>query len=49
MQPGIPFDTTNVLFICCGAFVRLKNMIAEKLGRGDFRWLNIARYPLIRS
>ena len=35
-QPGIPFDTTNVLFICGGAFVGLENIIAKRLGRGGF-------------
>jgi ATP-dependent Clp protease ATP-binding subunit ClpX len=36
MQPGIPFDTTNVLFICGGAFVGLEDIIAKRLGRGGF-------------
>jgi ATP-dependent Clp protease ATP-binding subunit ClpX len=36
MQPGIPFDTTNVLFICGGAFVELEDIIAKRLGRGGF-------------
>ena len=35
-QPGIPFDTTNVLFICGGAFVGLEDTIAKRLGRGGF-------------
>jgi ATP-dependent Clp protease ATP-binding subunit ClpX len=35
-QPGVPFDTTNVLFICGGAFVGLKEIIAKRLGRGGF-------------
>ncbi len=35
-QPGIPFDTTNVLFICSGAFVGLEDIIAKRLGRGGF-------------
>jgi len=35
-QPGIPFDTTNVLFICGGAFVGLEEIIAMRLGRGGF-------------
>jgi ATP-dependent protease Clp ATPase subunit len=29
-----PFDTTNVLFICGGAFVGLVDIIAKRLGRG---------------
>ncbi len=37
-QPGVPFDTTNVLFICGGAFVGLEDIIAKRLGRGRF-WL----------
>ena len=36
LQPGIPFDTTNVLFICGGAFVGLEDIIAKRLGRGGF-------------
>jgi ATP-dependent Clp protease ATP-binding subunit ClpX len=36
MQPGIPFDTTNVLFICGGAFVGLEVIMARRLGRGGF-------------
>jgi ATP-dependent Clp protease ATP-binding subunit ClpX len=35
-QPGVPFDTTNVLFICAGAFVGLEEIIAKRLGRGGF-------------
>src|SRR5208337_1688761 len=35
-QTGIPFDTTNVLFICGGAFVGLDDIIAKRLGRGGF-------------
>ena len=36
MQPGVPFDTSNVLFICGGAFVSLEEIIAKRLGRGGF-------------
>ena len=36
LQPGVPFDTTNVLFICGGAFVGLEDIIAKRLGRGGF-------------
>ena len=32
-QPGIPFDTTNVLFICGGAFVGLERIIGRRLGK----------------
>jgi len=35
-QPGIPFDTTNVLFICGGAFVGLEDIIAKRLGKNGF-------------
>ena len=35
-QPGVPFDTTNVLFICGGAFVGLEEIIGKRLGRGGF-------------
>ena len=33
-QPGIPFDTSQILFICGGAFVGLEDIIAKRLGRG---------------
>ena len=33
----IPFDTTNVLFICGGAFVGLEEVISRRLGRGRLR------------
>jgi ATP-dependent Clp protease ATP-binding subunit ClpX len=36
MQPGIDFDTTNVLFICGGAFVGREDIISKRLGRGGF-------------
>ena len=36
MQPGIPFDTSQVLFICGGAFVGLEDIIAKRRGRGGF-------------
>ncbi len=36
MQPGVPFDTTDVLFICGGAFVGLEVIIAKRLGRNGF-------------
>jgi ATP-dependent Clp protease ATP-binding subunit ClpX len=36
MQPAISFDTTNVLFICGGAFVGLEEIIAKRLGRSGF-------------
>src|SRR5271165_2622843 len=35
-QPGIPFDTSQILFICGGAFVGLEDIIAKRLGRGGF-------------
>jgi ATP-dependent Clp protease ATP-binding subunit ClpX len=35
-QPGIPFDTTNVLFICGGAFVGPEEIIAKRLGKNGF-------------
>src|SRR5271165_6162443 len=35
-QPGIAFDTSQVLFICGGAFVGLEDIIAKRLGRGGF-------------
>ncbi len=36
MQAGVSLDTTNVLFICGGAFVGLEEIIAKRLGRGGF-------------
>ena len=35
-QPGVPFDTSNVLFICGGAFLGLEDIIAKRLGQGGF-------------
>src|SRR5271157_2547305 len=35
-QQGIPFDTSQILFICGGAFVGLEDIIAKRLGRGGF-------------
>jgi ATP-dependent Clp protease ATP-binding subunit ClpX len=35
-QPGTPFDTQNVLFICGGAFVGLEEIITGRLGRAGF-------------
>ena len=35
-QPGTPFDTSNVLFICGGAFAGLEEIIGKRLGRGGF-------------
>ena len=35
-HPGIPFDTSPVLFICGGAFVGLEDIIARRFGRGGF-------------
>ena len=46
-QPGVPFDTTNVLFICGGAFVGLEDIIAKRLGgagSGSVRCLKTARW-----
>jgi ATP-dependent Clp protease ATP-binding subunit ClpX len=36
MQPEIPFDTTNVLFVCGGDLVGFEDAIAKRLGRGGF-------------
>ncbi len=35
-QPGITFDTSQVLFICDRPFVGLEDIIAKRLGRGGF-------------
>jgi ATP-dependent Clp protease ATP-binding subunit ClpX len=43
MQPGIPFDTTNVLFICGGAFVGLEEIIAKRLGRSGFGFCQLSK------
>jgi ATP-dependent Clp protease ATP-binding subunit ClpX len=42
MQPGVQFDTGNVLFICGGAFVGLEKFIAKRLGRGGFGFGQLA-------
>ena len=31
-QPGVAFDTSNVLFICGGAFVGLEDIIPKRRG-----------------
>jgi len=36
METCIPFDTTNVLFICGGAFGGLEEVISRRLGRDAF-------------
>jgi ATP-dependent Clp protease ATP-binding subunit ClpX len=36
MHSGVPFDTSQVLFICGGAFVGLEQIIAKRLGQGGF-------------
>lgn len=33
-QPGVPYDTTNVLFICGGAFVGLEESVGKRVGPG---------------
>jgi len=38
MEPGIPFDTQNVLFICGGAFVGLEEIVGKRLGPG---WVSV--------
>jgi hypothetical protein len=43
IQPDTPFDTTLILFICGGAFVRLEDIIAKRLGRGRFRIRSVVR------
>jgi ATP-dependent Clp protease ATP-binding subunit ClpX len=35
-EPCIPFDTTNVLFMCGGAFFGLEEIVARRLGRRAF-------------
>ncbi len=35
-EPCIPFDTSNVLFVCGGAFVGLDEVVARRLGRRAF-------------
>ncbi len=49
-RPGIAFDTTNVLFICVGAFLGPYEIIAKRLGRdgfGSVRYLKLARWRLM--
>ena len=41
-RPGVPFDTTDVLFICGGAFVGLEDIIAKRLGRNGFGFDRLA-------
>ncbi|OJW22846.1 MAG: ATP-dependent protease ATP-binding subunit ClpX [Planctomycetales bacterium 71-10] len=35
-EPCVPFDTSQVLFICGGAFVGLEEVVARRLGRRAF-------------
>jgi ATP-dependent Clp protease ATP-binding subunit ClpX len=35
-ESAIPVDTSNILFICGGAFVGLEEIVARRLGRGGF-------------
>jgi ATP-dependent Clp protease ATP-binding subunit ClpX len=35
-ETAIPFDTSQVLFICGGAFVGMEEIVARRLGRGGF-------------
>ncbi len=47
-QPGetcIPFDTTNVLFVCGGAFGGLEDIIERRLGRAAFGFDRPAQGP----
>ena len=36
MEPGVLIDTTNILFICGGAFGGLEEIVARRLGRSAF-------------
>ena len=49
MQPGVPFDTTSVLFICGGAFVGLEDIIAKRLGRGGFGFGQVSENRQVTS
>ncbi len=42
MQPGVNFDTNQILFICGGAFVGLEDIIAKRLGRGGFGFSQVS-------
>ncbi len=44
-QESIPVDTTNILFICGGAFVGLDKIIERRLGRKTLGFLGDARRP----
>jgi len=35
-ETATPFDTTNILFICAGAFVGLEEIVSRRQGRGGF-------------
>ncbi len=48
-QPGVPFDTSNVLFICGGAFVGLEDIIAKRLGRGGFGFSQVSENRQVAS
>ncbi len=48
-QPGIPFDASQVLFICGGAFVGLEGIIAKRLGRGGFGFSQVSEISHVRG
>ena len=41
-QPGVPFNTTNVLFHLRRVFVGLEDIIAKRLGRGGFGFSQVS-------
>jgi ATP-dependent Clp protease ATP-binding subunit ClpX len=49
MQPGIPFDTSQILFICGGAFVGLEDIIAKRLGRDGFGFSQMSENRQVAS
>jgi ATP-dependent Clp protease ATP-binding subunit ClpX len=42
-QEFVPVDTTNILFICGGAFVGLENIIAQRVGKKTLGFSNEVR------
>ncbi len=48
-QPSIAFDTTQVLFICGGAFVGLEEIIAKRLGSNGFGFSQVSENSQVNS
>jgi len=48
IEPGVPFDTHNVLFICGGAFVGLEEIVGKRLRRSGFGFGQVCENHQVR-